>query len=29
LIPILPDNLKDYIDAPVPFIIGVKNYESS
>lgn len=23
LIPILPENLKSYIDAPVPFIIGI------
>lgn len=25
LIPILPENLKSYIDAPVPFIIGISS----
>ena len=27
IIPILPDILKDYLDAPVPYIIGVNDYE--
>jgi hypothetical protein len=27
MIPILPDNMKDYLEAPVPFIMGVSEYE--